>query len=349
MALDVVDWDLALSTGGRLAPKGPDLELADAREAVLQMRSLADQAVLPVRECTGLVTPSDAPRAAVIDRQAWIESNIDAFRYVLAPILSRLRETAGSGAVNQVGARLTAVQLGGVLAWLSGKVLGQYEALTPPGSTPRLMLLAPNIVRVAETLKVDQRDFQMWVCLHEETHRVQFTAVPWLSNHFAGEVQALVAGSDVPTSELLKRTRDILGALVAVLRGQDGATALLRAVQTPAQREIFDRLSALMTLLEGHADVVMDDVGPEIVPSVEVIRSRFNTRRKDPGTMDSIARRVLGMDAKMRQYAEGAVFVRGVIAEVGMPGFNRIWESPAALPSLAEIAAPTEWVARVHG
>lgn len=349
MALDVVDWNLALSTGNRLAPKGPDMDIADAKATVRQLRSLAREAIDPVRDCTGLVAPSDAPPAAVIDRKVWIESNIDAFRFVLHPVLERVRKSDPSPAVTEVGSRVTALQMGAVLAWLSGKVLGQYEALVPAGQSPRLMLLAPNIVEVANTIGADERDFQLWVCLHEETHRVQFTAVPWLSDYFSAETRTLVAAVDVPASELLSKSGQLLGALAQVLRGKDGAQALLLSVLSPTQREVFDRISALMTLLEGHADVVMDEVGPEVVPSVASIRASFNERRKRPGTTDSIIRKVLGMDAKMRQYSEGAAFVRAAIDQVGMNGFNEVWAKPTNLPTLAEIAEPATWVKRVHG
>lgn len=350
MAADVVDWELALATGARLAPGGPQIGRPQAREAVEQIRELARQAVAPVRERTGLVAPLDSAPAAVIDRRAWIESNVDAMRFVLAPILDRMRQSSsGSGAVAEVGSRATAVQMGAVLAWLSNKVLGQYEALAPLGTRPRLMLVAPNIVRVATVIEADQRDFSLWVCLHEETHRAQFTAVPWLADHLAAEVQSLVMAADVPASEYMKRWRAIFAALVQVLRGRDGATAVLRAAQTPDQLAVFDRISALMTLLEGHADVVMDEVGPEVVPSVASIRASFDQRRQNPGTLDSVARRLLGVDAKMRQYADGAAFVRAVIDQVGMKGLNEVWTSPDALPSLAEIVAPGAWVGRVHG
>ena len=105
-----------------------------------------------------------------------------------------------------------------------------------------------------------------------------------------------------------------------------------------------------MTLLEGHADVVMDEVGPEVVPSVATIRARFNERRKQPGATDSIIRKVLGMDAKMRQYSEGAAFVRAAIDEGGMmTDSTPSGTSPGEPPTLPEIATPSDWVKRVHG
>lgn len=348
MATDVIDWKLALSTGARLAPRGPDMELDQARATVRQLRQLANDAIVPVRDCTGLHAPMQAPPAAVIDRKAWIESNIDAFQFVLHPVLDRVRSSDPSPAVTEVGSRLTALQMGAILAWLSGKVLGQYEALVPAGQSPRLMLLAPNIVNVARIIGADERDFAMWVCLHEETHRVQFTAVPWLSDYFSAETRTLVAAIDVPASELLGKSGQLLGALMQVLRGKEGAQALLLSVLSPTQREVFDRISALMTLLEGHADVVMDEVGPAVVPSVASIRASFNERRAQPGTTDSIIRKVLGMDAKMRQYSEGAAFVRAVVDQVGMAGFNQVWDNSANLPTLPEIAEPRLWVKRVH-
>lgn len=350
MAADIIDWELALRTGRRVSPKGPQTSLSAARDTVEAIREHARAAVAPVRECTGLITSSDAGEAAVVDRSTWIESNIDAFRFVLAPILDRLRDPDGaSGPGAEIGSRATAVQLGAVLGWLSGKVLGQYEALAPLGAPARLMLVAPNMVETAASIGADPRDFQLWVCLHEETHRVQFTAVPWLADHFAAEVQSLIAVSDVPGREYLKRAGAITSALLAVLRGRDGATAVLRAAQSPEQRAIFDRITAFMTLLEGHADVVMDEVGPRVVPSVASIRASFDQRRQNPGAVDSVLRRLLGMDAKLRQYSEGAAFVRSVTAQVGMSGFNEVWDGAAHLPTPAEIAAPQLWVARIHG
>lgn len=348
MAEDVIDWDLALATGTRLSPKGPVLSLEEAKASVAVLRDQANEAVGYVRECTGLVTPEDAPDAAVVDRSAWIDSNLESFRHVLHPVLNRLRSSSSSPVVTGVGSRLTAVQMGGVLAWMSGKVLGQYEALVPARQAPRLMLVAPNIVGVADQLGVDRGEFGLWVCLHEETHRVQFTAVDWLSDYFADQTRELVAAVDVPAKEMLRHSKALLAALAKVLRGGDGANAIFLAVLSEEQRRVYDRLSALMTLLEGHADVVMDEVGPGAVPSVETIRERFDRRRNEPGAFDSVARKVFGMDAKLRQYSEGALFVRAVVDKVGMDGFNQIWTDASTLPTLPELETPDLWIKRVH-
>jgi coenzyme F420 biosynthesis associated uncharacterized protein len=142
-------------------------------------------------------------------------------------------------------------------------------------------------------------------------------------------------------TEAVKRLGD-------VVRGDDD-TSLMDLFSTPEQRVVMDRITGVMSLLEGHADVVMDGVGPSVIPSVEEIRSKFNERRKGAGYLDRVLRRLLGMDAKMAQYRDGATFVRGVIDRVGMDGFNAVWSEPAALPSKAEIGDPQAWVRRVHG
>jgi coenzyme F420 biosynthesis associated uncharacterized protein len=344
---DPVDWDLAVATANRLAPKGPDLPAEDTRAAVRMIRGLAREAVAPVREVTGLVAP-EQEAAVVIDRPGWIASNVDGMRVVLSlwDGLSE-RAEAAPAVVRSLGSRGTALQLGAVLAWLSGKVLGQYEAFTPPGQTGRLLLVAPTIVSVERQLDVPARDFRLWVCLHEETHRVQFGAVPWLSDYLAGRVSALLEASDVGTREALQRIVAFCYALVRSLRS-DSEVSVVEAIQTPEQRVIFDEMTALMSLLEGHADVVMDDVGPSIVPSVSLIRERFSQRRRQPGTLDSFARKALGMDAKLRQYTDGAAFVRHVVDRVGMAGFNQVWQSPETLPSRVELHDPDAWLARVR-
>jgi coenzyme F420 biosynthesis associated uncharacterized protein len=230
--------------------------------------------------------------------------------------------------------------MGAVLAWLSSKVLGQYEAF---GAQGRLLLVAPNIVHAERQLDVPPTDFRLWVCLHEETHRVQFGAVPWLSSYFTDEVHAYLRAVDPDAGSAIGRV------VAGLRRGTRGSGGLIDLMQTDEQRAILDRLTALMSLLEGHADVVMDAVGPQVVPSVELIRERFDRRRQQAGTLDGALRRLLGLDAKLRQYVDGAAFVRAVVDRVGMQDFNAVWSSPETLPRPAEIGNPGEWIARVHG
>jgi coenzyme F420 biosynthesis associated uncharacterized protein len=236
-------------------------------------------------------------------------------------------------------------------------VLGQYELFLPPdenrdgGDAPagRLTLVAPNIVMVERELGVNQHDFRRWVCLHEETHRTQFTAVPWLRGYVQEQMTEFLLASELDPAAILKRLRAAADAVAGAVRGGDDSESLIEAIQTPRQREILDRLTAVMTLVEGHGDYVMDAVGPQVVPSVAQIRERFNARRGTAGRMERAIRRILGIDLKMKQYAQGSRFVREVVDQVGMDTFNRIWTSPQTLPTRDELATPRAWIDRVAG
>ena len=333
---DPVDWQLAVATATRIAPSGPKASSEEAAATVGQLRELALAAREPVRHVTELVAPDDLV-AAVVDRPAWIRANVGSMRVMVEPLGRRLPE----GGLNAIGSRVNALEVGAMLGWLSTKVLGQFEALPPIGQPARLLLVAPNIVAAETALAADPRDFRMWVCLHEETHRVQFGANPWLSDYFADSVAELVSDLDVSPLELARRA-------AGGVRSKDGDLPIMAVLQSPEQRALMGRLLGLMSLLEGHADWVMDNAADEVVPSSRELREKFEERRRGSGPLDLLLRKLLGLDAKMAQYREGARFVRIVVDRVGLAGFNEVWTSAEQLPTLREIREPSEWIARVH-
>jgi coenzyme F420 biosynthesis associated uncharacterized protein len=343
-----VDWDLAAATAGALGKTGPAVTFEEATGVVAELRRLTDEAAGHVAAYTGLAAQVDPPPVRVVDRRDWAATNIAGMREVITPLVTRLAGDKQPGQfADAIGSRLTGVQAGTILAYLSGRVLGQYEVFSAdPG---QLLLVAPNIVEVERRLGADPHDFRLWVCLHEVTHRTQFTSVPWMRGHFLGEVGAFVDASQAGGDDILGRLRRGIGALSDAVKDPESRTSVLDLVQTPAQKAVLDRLTALMTLLEGHAEFVMDGVGPEVIPTVEEIRARFNQRREGGNPLEKAIRRVLGIEVKMRQYAEGRKFVHGVVERVGMAGFNKIFSSPLTLPRLSEIGDPDAWVARVHG
>jgi coenzyme F420 biosynthesis associated uncharacterized protein len=356
-AAEVIDWELAVSTARRLARPGPDVTVAEARQVVTELRAFAAEATDPVRDYTGLDGGGNAKAPVVIvDRGGWAQANTDGMRELITPLTDKLRGNRKPGKLDQIGPKVTGIETGALLAFLSTKVLGQFDPFWSggDGSHGRLLLVAPNVVQVERELKVEPRDFRLWVCLHEETHRVQFTAVPWLRDHIRNQVAEFVDATELEPGALLSRLREIARALLpggsGGSSGSGGARArtLVDIVSSPEQKAVIDRVTATMSLLEGHADVVMDGVGPDVVPSVDEIRAKFQRRRKGAGGLDRTGRKLLGLDAKMRQYRDGARFVHGVIDDVGMAGFNRVWESPDMLPTLDEIGDPVAWVRRVH-
>lgn len=344
----LIDWEIASRAAKRFSPPSPEVSRREADDVVGELYRAAAQAADHVAELTHLSEPPVTAATRVIDRAAWIDTNAGGMRAVMSPIVERLTEENPIGKVaERVGGRLTGVQVGVVLGFLSGKVLGQFEFFDRPGG--QLLLVAPNMVTVERQLKVDPRDFRLWVCLHEVTHRVQFTAVPWLRQHMLDEVDALSATIETDPAELRKRLSGAVGELVQVVRGKGNGTGLMSVLASPEQRAVLERVSAFMSLVEGHAEFVMNAVSPTVIPSQKVIESRFASRRRKGGNpLDRLLRRVLGMEAKTRQYVDGSAFVRRVVERVGVDDFNAIWTSRDTLPNKAEIADPGLWIARVH-
>lgn len=337
--LGPVDWELAVTTATRLVRPGPVIGKDEADHVVGRLRELAPQAEVHVRELTTLGQGLPLLPGEVVDRPAWVAAAAQGLAALTGPAMPRQ-----TGPMAGILAGTAGVQAGVVLAFLSSRVLGQYDPFSPNEQLAgRLLLVAPNIVGAQQALDVPDDDFRMWVCLHECTHRLQFTGVPWLRRYFSEQVTALLSSMDDDRAPL----SDVIRDFRTKLRAGDGPMSLIDLIQSPQQKVLLDKLIALSTLLEGHADHVMDAVGPSVVPSVSTIRTRFSARRKGGGLLDRILRTVLGVEAKVRQYEEGAEFTSYVVERVGMDGFNTIWTSAETLPTRAEITEPMSWLRRV--
>ncbi|MGM9474664.1 zinc-dependent metalloprotease [Pseudarthrobacter sp. YS3] len=356
----LINWDLAASTAARLASAGPTLNTGEINDAVDSLRRLADASVPHVHEITGLEAARDLRDSSVlvVDRANWAKANTQSFAVMLKPAMEKMlasRRGTLSPAAASVSGAITGSQLGAVLAFLSSKVLGQYDpfaALAEGSKAPaagRLLLVAPNIVAVERELNVAPEDFRLWVCLHEQTHRVQFAAAPWLRHHMLEQIDDLSGHLLGNVDTLMERASAAARSLKD--RSANGNTpgrgAILDLLQNPEEKAAISHLTAVMSLLEGHANVVMDGVDASIVPSVKTIRQRFTDRGKDRGVMEKFIRNLLGLDAKMRQYSDGAKFVRAVVDVAGMEGFNRVWESADHLPTEPEIHDAKLWLDRM--
>ncbi|GAA4295669.1 zinc-dependent metalloprotease [Mycobacterium paraffinicum] len=335
-----VDWRFAATVGQRLARPGPPSSEYTRRQVIDELTSSAAKAEPPVREVTGLVTNGVVPAARIVDRPEWIGAAAESMRVMM------------NGAEKPRGfltGRVTGAQTGAVLAFVSSGILGQYDPFAA-AKEGCLLLVYPNVIAVERQLRVDPSDFRLWVCLHEVTHRVQFTANPWLSKHMSRALALLTrdAGDDIAqvASRLAEYVRTRGNG--AADGSSSGIVGLVRAVQSEPQRQALDQLLVLGTLLEGHADHVMDAVGPMVVPSVTTIRRRFDERRnrKQP-PLQRLLRALLGLDEKLNQYTRGKAFVDHVVGKVGMERFNAIWTGPETLPLPAEIEEPQRWIDRV--
>jgi len=334
-----VDWGFAATVGQRLARPGPPSTDYTRRQVVDNLATAAKAAEPPVRDVTGLQTDGDVPEARIVDRSGWIKAAAESMRAM----------TGGTDKPRgAISGRVTGAQTGALLAFVSSGILGQYDPFNDGGA---LLLVYPNVIAVERQLRVEPSDFRLWVCLHEVTHRVQFTANPWLSGYMSQALGVLTQESGEDVAHVVGRLADFARSRrdsVSEDPHSQGILGLLRAVQSEPQREALDQMLVLGTLLEGHADHVMDAVGPVVVPSVTTIRSRFDERRhrKQP-PLQRLLRALLGIDAKLSQYTRGKAFVDHVVDRVGMQRFNTVWTGPDTLPKPIEIEYPQRWIDRV--
>jgi coenzyme F420 biosynthesis associated uncharacterized protein len=343
--VDAIDWGVAQRVGEMLAGDTPYLGSPTGG-----VQSLAEEFAARVSSYTGLHTTDSLPVLELVDRPRWIEANIATMRPLLEPLTARLSSGSGpfAAAMRSFSALLLGAQVGAVTGMLSQRVLGQYDiALLEDAPAPRLLLLAPNLAQAARNLNLDRTQLTSWVAIHEVTHAVQFGGAPWLRGHLAGLLRELIEGLEVrPGLSGLPRIPDIddLRALAQRLRGGE----LLRVGLGEERWALVDRMQATMTLVEGHAEHVMDAVGAEVLPSLDQLRSAMNRRRRDRGWPWRILERLLGLEMKMRQYETGRSFCDEVVAEAGPAALTLAWRSAEMLPSTHELEHPREWLERTQ-
>jgi len=351
---NVVDWDLARRVAATALLLKPSP--ATYRSVTLQPQfdELTARAELLVGEATGLRSAHGAARAKVTDRADWAAANVRSMQRLVGPSLaafSEKRASKVSGPALAVGRAVSGTQLGLMLAYMATRVLGQYDLLISdesPEDQDLVSYVGPNVLAIEQRFGFDTAQFRLWLALHEVTHRMQFTAVPWLRDHFVslvGELLEPLTGDPMKLAEVLKRVTDEMRAGRNPMQ-ESGVVGLLAS---PEQQLALSKISGLMSLLEGHGDVTMDRAGAGEIPGAAEFSRTLHERRTQAKGLTKVMSRLLGLEAKMRQYAEGETFVVAVEAAGGPALLARVWEGPEWLPTLAEIRTPADWVARAGG
>jgi coenzyme F420 biosynthesis associated uncharacterized protein len=341
----LVDWRIAATAGTRVAGSGPHLSAIERARLAEDFAELVPQAESMVATFTRMEPGDRQARAWSMTREEWLRANLRAFERVLEPFAQKVLSTSPENALAEIRRKTLGVQIGGLLGYLSHKVLGQYDLFAPPDDEGVLYFVGPNVVGVERKYGFPERDFRLWLSLHEVAHRVQFAGVPWLRGHLSGLVDSYLGSVELDPKRLLQS----LKRAVAEVRGGDAewrGFGWLFLMMTPEQRETFRRMQAVMSLLEGHGNFVMDAVARSRIPSVTTFKRKLHERR-NRGGMEKAFQKAIGFDTKVRQYDMGERFVADVVDRVGMGGFNRVWQNESNLPTLEEIGRPDAWVARV--
>jgi coenzyme F420 biosynthesis associated uncharacterized protein len=338
----VIDWALAARIADAVGGSPGETALPG------DLPDLARTAEVAVTAYTGLQPPGPLPAPEAVDRNVWAHANLATMRTTLAQLVERLDENVSSavGPLRSAAGFLVAGEVGGLVGLMARRVLGQYElGLLDLEAPARLLLVAPNVREAARELDVDLGELLAWVTIHEVTHAVQFTAVPWLRPHLGGLLTELLSTADVkldPSALLRLPNRDDLATWREALR--DGG--LVRLVAGPERKAILDRVQAAMALVEGHAEHVMDAAGAPLLRSLPQLRAALDRRRAERPPLWRVLERLIGLDLKMRQYEIGRRFVDGVVGRGGMAALNRAWASPENLPTLRELEDPAAWMRR---
>src|SRR3954451_15588168 len=301
----------------------------------------------------GLDPQGNAPPAELVDRATWADANLTTFSHMLEPIADRMSERLGragpiAGPLRMGAGRTIAAEAGLITGYMSQRVLGQFElSLIQPEAPTRLLFVAPNLNKPITELDVERDAFINWIVLHELTHVVQFTGVPWLRDHLGGLLRAYLDTVDVQinvgAAGGLPSMPNIQGL---VERFRDGG--LMALIQNREQREIMDQLQPVMAVIEGYSEHVMDALGVTLVPGYEKLREAMDRRRRSRSAPERILQKLLGLDMKLRQYEQGKRFCDAVVDQVGIDGLNAVWRPPDHMPTPAELADPGVWVTRTQ-
>lgn len=348
---DLVDWDLAARIAVRSAGKeplaasyhwdalGPDFD---------ELTRLAEELVA---EETGIRSLAGPARARVTDRAGWVQANIASFQRIIGPVTDRLGSRV-SGPTVEIMRRAAALEVGLLLGWMSGRVLGQYDLLVAADEKPDeqdlVYYVGPNVLALEKKFGFPPREFRLWLALHEVTHRTQFTGVPWMREHYLSLIDKMLGAADLDPVKLfnaLKRAVDEVRAGRSPLA--EGGIAHLLA--TPEQRDVLDQIGGLMSLLEGHGDITMNRAGLHHIPSADRFARVLRQRRTTAKGATRTVQKLLGLEAKLNQYEQGEDFINEIERlGGGKAAIEPVWRGPTWLPTMGEIRDPQEWIDRVR-
>lgn len=347
---NAVDWALAERVAIRIATRGQVLDEYALARMGEDFEVMTPQAEKLVGEETGLWSLNGDARSKLVGRPDWIRANIASFQRLLAPVVDKLDDMS-DGVMGRAARRFAGAEVGAVLGWMSTRVLGQYDLLLTEDENPSdqdmVYYVGPNVLALERRYGFDGEQFRLWLALHETTHRAQFTGVPWLRDYFVSLVNDTLDNVDPDPGRLMEIAKEVLESR---RNGTDpladgGLPALIAG---PEQRIVLDKIGGMMSLLEGHGDVTMDRAGLGIVHDAEKFASTLRTRRDSNKGLSKMVMRLVGLEAKMNQYAAGEAFIAHIEDKAGGPRvIDHAWQSSESLPTLDEIRDPDQWLERI--
>jgi coenzyme F420 biosynthesis associated uncharacterized protein len=374
---EAIDWDFADRVARRVAGHEALERSYLARALHRDFDDVTEEAEGLVAEHTGLRSLAGPAHALVLDRPSWASANLVSFRRMLRPVTDRMAARLVGNPMAGAGRKLAGAELGMLVGYLAQRVLGQYDLLVPgddtedndtedtdagdggasaEGGTPTraagardhtdaVYYVGANVLGLEKRFAFRPRDFRLWIALHEVTHRAQFTGVPWMRPYFLGLVEESMAIADPDPQRLTRAVQRVVGELRHRRNPFDDG-GIVSLLASPEHRAVLDRVQALMTLLEGHGNLVMDQLGAVHVHGQARMAEALKVRRQQGGLTRQIFK-ALGLEMKMRQYEVGERFCLAVTDLAGPRGIDAAWVRPENLPTLPELTEPAAWLTRV--
>ena len=349
----MIDWLQARNIGVAVSQSylAPVVDRAARQE---QYRRMVQRSEPLISAYMGVRLPQPIDRIYVFDRTEWIEANLAAFQSLFAPLEELYDEVSARQGmagilIGQLNSQLIGMQMGALIGFLARRVLGQYDLglLSPdPDLRGALYFVEPNIARICAQLGLNGDDFRMWIALHETTHVFEFEAFPWVRAYFQDLLRQFIGRVNDQAAML---SVGIMRLIERLLQGQPIDHHWIELMLTPEQREIFSRMQALMSVIEGYSNHIMNAIGAQLLPSYPSIEARVRQRQLRRPLIEEAFNRITGMDLKLAQYQQGEAFINAVVVACGADFANRIWERPENLPTMDEIRAPYRWIARMSG
>ena len=347
---DPIAWDLAERVAVRVAGREPFADSYHYASLQPDFDELTAEAEELVAEETGLRSLAGPARARVTDRAGWVKANIASFQRLLRPVTDKLGSRLSGAPIAPMRA-IAGAELGTLLGWMSTRVLGQYDLLLVEDEKPEeqdiVYYVGPNVLALEKRFAFPPREFRLWLALHEVTHRAQFTGIPWMRDYFRSLVDGTLQTVDPDPKRLLDALRRAVDELRAGRNPLDEG-GLIALLASPEQHAVLQKVQGLMSLLEGHGDVTMDRAGAARIPSAERFSRVLRDRRNSTSGPARLIQKLVGLEAKLKQYEMGEQFIAAVEAEGGPALLEQAWRGPEWLPTLPEIRQPEVWMARVR-
>ncbi len=350
----LIDWEHARSLAITMN-RAASLTSVERQRLDTYYTQLVDKAIPVVADYVGIQLPHSAVSTHAFDRVDWINANIDAFRDMLAPFEAlahdEAQQNAGAQMMANLNRRVVSFEVGILLGYLSRRVLGQYDIALlgrEQIDTGKLYYVEPNIRHIEASLGLPAEDFRMWLALHETTHVFEFEGFPWVRPYFNGMLEEYF-GYLKEDAALLGQGLKNLKIFAERVRSGESGSSWIEHLMNEQQRDLFNRMQTMMSVIEGYSNHVMNAVGRQLLADYEPISRKFEHRQANRSQAEVLFAKLTGLDMKMEQYRLGEEFIDAIAARRGHAFAVRVWEGPEMLPTPGELRNPNLWIERIDG